>query len=209
MNRDNRLRIMVLILGLLAILQFFIPHNTGRWVNRFLLDWLVILEFFALIAGIVALVRGQLISIRKTQGSARIYPGLFFVGLAIMIITGLVGPIAKGSLFDTCFRWFLQPLQSTLFSLLAFYMAYAAFRSFRLKSAPATILLLSAVIMLMGRMPLGERVIPNISLFANWIVRVPNVGSTRGLWIGIGLAGIATAMRVIIGIEGPASWRRR
>lgn len=205
----RRIRIVVLVLGILAVVQFFVPHASGRWVHRNLLDWLVILESGALVAGVVALARHQVLQFRASGGRARIYPLLTLVGLGAMILSGILGPINERSLFDSLYAWLLQPIQATMLSLLVFYMASAAFRSFRLSSAPATILLAAALIVLLGRVPLGEKLVPNISLFSTWIIRVPNVGATRGLWIGIGLAGSATALRVILGIQGPASWKGR
>ncbi len=36
---------------------------------------------------------------------------------------------------------------------------------------------------------------------ADWILRVPSMAARRGIFIGIGLGSIATALRVIVGIE--------
>ena len=56
-------RLFVLVLGVIAIVQYFVPHAAGRWVHTNLLDWLVVLESAAIIAGVVALIRYQLTEI--------------------------------------------------------------------------------------------------------------------------------------------------
>jgi hypothetical protein len=129
--------------------------------------------------------------------------------MAFMVLFGLLQGTDGGSVFDALYVTVLQPIQASALGLLGFYMASAVFRSFHLSSAPATILLLSAVIVILGNVPFGERIVPKVSLFATWIIQVPNVAATRGLWIGIGLAGSATALRVILGLQGPVRWGRR
>jgi len=203
------LRVLVFVLGSLAVAQFFVPHAVARWVETRLLDWLMVLEFAALLAGVTALVRRQLHRVKELKTHERVYPALVLAGFGIMILVGLIEGIGNGTVFDILYTSVLQPVQAAVMSLLAFYMASAVFRSFRLTSAPATILLLSSLIVILGRVPLGDQLVPKISLFATWIIRVPNVAATRGLWIGIGLAGSATALRVILGIQGPGTWNRR
>ncbi len=176
---STALRLVVLVFGSLALAQFFVPHALGRWVETRLLDWLVVLEFAALLAGVVALVRRQLHRVRELKAQERVYPALVLAGFGIMVLVGLIEGIGNGTVFDTLYTSVLQPVQAAVMSLLAFYMASAVFRSFRLTSAPATILLLSSLIVILGRVPLGDQLVPKISLFATWIIRVPNVAATR------------------------------
>jgi hypothetical protein len=205
----HAVRMVVLVLGTLAAVQFFIPHGLGRWVQARLVDWLTILEFTALIAGVCALARHHLRKINTGGRTGRVYSGITLAGMGAMILFGFLQGMAQGSVFDALYVTVLQPIQASAMGLLGFYMASAVFRSFHLSSAPATILLLSATIVILGNVPLGEQIVPKVSVFATWIIQVPNVAATRGLWIGIGLASSATALRVILGLQGPPGWKRR
>jgi hypothetical protein len=94
------------------------------------------------------------------------------------------------------------PLDATVFSLLAFFMASAAYRSFRARSVEATILLVVAVIVILGRVPLGGDLthgyLPRIT---EWLMIFPTVGAKRGIIFGVALGVIATSLRIILGIE--------
>ena len=56
-----------------------------------------------------------------------------------------------GSAFWYSYQYGFQPLTSTIFALLAFYIASAAFRAFRAKNFEASLLLATAFIVLLGR----------------------------------------------------------
>ena len=56
-----------------------------------------------------------------------------------------------GSAFWFLYQYAFQPLTATIFALLAFYIASAAFRAFRAKNLEAILLLGTAFIILLGR----------------------------------------------------------
>jgi hypothetical protein len=117
---------------------------------------------------------------------------------------------ATGSNFQTLFQYIMSPLNSTMYSLLAFYVASASYRAFRAKNTEATILLVAAFIILLGRTPLGTMVtswIPNsfsilqIPNLAIWIMNSPNLAGQRAIMIGISLGVISMSLRLLLGIE--------
>ena len=64
----------------------------------------------------------------------------------------------KGSLFSWMFFKIFTPLSSTMFALLAFFVASASYRAFRIRNFEATLLLVAGIILMIGRVPVGELV---------------------------------------------------
>ena len=102
-------------------------------------------------------------------------------------------------------------LSSSMFSLLAFYVATAAYRAFRIKSGEAALLMLSALLVMMGQIPHGvalfdffmHMVKPDVSItdIRRWILMRLNVGAFRGIALGFGVAGLSMAMRMWLSME--------
>jgi hypothetical protein len=127
------------------------------------------------------------------------------------ISTGLSGigvlhdrqPIIGGQasyMFRSFFNYIMIPIQSTMFSLLAFFIASAAYRAFRARSILATVLLLAALV-LMGRLvPMGP-ITTFLNDLSSWILLTPNLAAKRAILIGVGLGMVATALKVVLGIE--------
>jgi hypothetical protein len=91
-----------------------------------------------------------------------------------------------------------------MFSLLAFFMASAAFRAFRARNVEATILLIAAAVVMVGRIPLGESILggrPYLAHFTDWLMNWPNAAAQRGIIIGAALGAASLSLRVIVGIE--------
>ena len=107
----------------------------------------------------------------------------------------------EGSVFGWLYNNVMVALQGTMFSLLAFFVASAAYRAFRARTPEATVLLLSAILVMTGRVPLGEYLISWIGQVSDWIMNVPNTAAQRGILIGVSLGGIATSIKIICGIE--------
>ena len=64
----------------------------------------------------------------------------------------------NGSLFNWMFFKIFTPLSATMFALLAFLVASAAYRAFRIRNFEATLLLASGIIIMLGRVPIGSKI---------------------------------------------------
>jgi hypothetical protein len=93
------------------------------------------------------------------------------------------------------------PCNATMFALLAFFVASAAFRAFRARNVESALLLGSAIIILLARAPIGRAISTRLPALAQWILDVPSNGSRRAIIMGAAVGAIATGLRVILGIE--------
>ena len=115
-------------------------------------------------------------------------------------------------------------LSSSMFSLLAFYVATAAYRAFRVKSGEAALLMLSALLVMLGQIPMGVwlydfaivapakywlGVAPawSITDIRLWILRKLNVPAFRAISLGFGVAGLSMAMRMWLSMETKSFFR--
>jgi hypothetical protein len=192
-----------LIMGIVMMVQFFIPHPTSLQFNSMILKWVIILSAFAMVLAIGNLSRHHGLIIRKKKKNW-FYSVVTLTSMGAMAIIGLFWGVDAGSLFQSIYLNIFAPLSATMFALLAYYMASAAYRAFRARSLEATLLLAAAFIVMIGFMPFGQYIHPRFPSFAEWIMQVPNMASQRGILFGVAFGSIATALKIILGIE--RSW---
>ena len=70
-----------------------------------------------------------------------------------------------GSYIKWFYNYVYTPLSATMFALLAFFVASASYRAFRIRNFEATLLLVAGVLLMLGRVPLG-----NTNYIPWWIV---------------------------------------
>ncbi|MBN1356533.1 hypothetical protein JXA40_09770 [bacterium] len=193
--------LIVSITGFLLTIQYFSPHPASEMFYNNALDWLVIIGIFAMPLGIYSMVRIQFHKvIRRSTGWG--YSVIALISLFTMLGLGYTDKcLENGTFFMKLFEYVYIPIQATMFSLLAFYIASAAYRAFRARNLLATIVLTSAVIVMLGRVPIGWAIHPLIPWLADWIMNNPNMAAQRAITIGLGLGAASTAMKIVLGIE--------
>lgn len=189
------------IVGALVVISNLFVTPFLRTVRKDLDQWYLIVVNWTVLVGMINLTQLHLKKIsRKVEGwfySLTLLAGIYVYLFYILFFCKSAG--------DPKFQWLyntsVSPMSSTMFSLLAFYIASAAYRSFRIRTAEATVLLAAAVLVMLGRVPIGNMISPALPDIASWMISVPNTAGMRGIQLGAGLGGIATALRVLIGIE--------
>ena len=138
----------------------------------------------------------------KKQSKGWQYSVVLLAGLTIMAFYGLIGGTGVHPRFQWMFVNMVSPLQSTMFALLSFYVASAAYRAFRARNFEATILLIAAIIVMMGRIPFGDMLTGGrMTPLSEWIMSIPNAAAQRGIIIGAALGAASMSIRIILGIE--------
>lgn len=188
------------IFGFFTLIQYFSPHPLLAGIYSEILDWMQIIFVFTLLVGVITIFKIHSVKITRKKSNWP-YSILTIAGIIVMAFLGFVFGTDYGSPFLWIFMNIQVPMQSTMFALLAFFVASAAYRGFRFRNKEAAVLLITAVIIMLGRVPLGHQISDIIPRTAEWIIDNPSVAAKRGILIGIGLGSITTALRVILGIE--------
>jgi hypothetical protein len=203
--------------GTVLILSVFFPpaERLGEDFSIFF-DIIAVFAFFLGGGNLVRMHGNRLYKKQKDWGFSLVTLGGFFLMLIAGVFKlgnpgGIAADVAaSGSLFQMLYDWIFNPLGATMYALLAFYVASASYRAFRAKNREATILLVAAFIILLGRTPLGVYVtswipesfsllqIPNLAI---WIMTGPNLAGQRAIMIGIALGVISMSLRLILGVE--------
>jgi hypothetical protein len=110
-------------------------------------------------------------------------------------------------------------LSSAIFSLLALYIAAAAYRAFRIKSGEAALMMLTALIVMLGQIPMGAALCDpllaklgfggGIAVVRRWIMEVINAAAFRGIYFGAAIAGLAMGIRIWLSMETKSFYRER
>jgi membrane-associated phospholipid phosphatase len=187
--------------GISFILEYFIPHRQVLSIFETIRQWAIIVIAFAYVLGLSNLVRVNFHVIQKKQRDWP-YKVILVLGVVFMITVGIFfGGIKEGTIFDWVYYYAQYPLQATMFSLLAFFIASAAFRAFRIRTFHASLLAVTAILVMIGRVPVGEKLWPGFPDFIEWIMNVPQLAGKRAIMIGAALGAISTALKVLTGLE--------
>ncbi len=198
--------VITFITGFIIIVSFFIPHRPFGQLETETLIWYAIIFAFTLIIGVDSLVRLHVRQIRRRK-KGWWYSIVFFAGFFYCLTIGIISiirtpnPFQPGTAFFYGYETILIPLQSTMFALLAFFVASASYRAFRARNIDATLLLIAAVIVMLGRVPAGYKLWHRLPAIADWIFDVLQIGAMRGILIGVALGAVAMSLRLILGIE--------
>jgi hypothetical protein len=147
----------------------------------------------------------------------------FFVAMVSMLVFGLwahylpetEAPAATPPpevVYEVLFNGLFMPLQAATFSLLAFYIASAAYRAFRIRTAEAGLMMAAAFIVMIGQVPIGAWVtsgLPTTGALAffrlealgEWVMTWLNAPAQRGIVFGIAIGGLAMSLRIWLSLE--------
>jgi len=161
--------LIVAVIGSLTLFGWFIDEpNIKAFVDDDATQWFDILASFAIFLGGFNLLKMQMQKvIRKKKGWQ--YSLFAIGGFILAIIAGFfykgnpdvawgTHVTADGTLFKWIFTYMFAPLGATMFALLAFFVASASFRAFRIRNLEATLLLVAGIIIMIGRVPLGSSI---------------------------------------------------
>ena len=192
--------ILCFVFGIVMIFTQFSPHSFPQGIYEEVISWVLIIGPFALVLATVTLIQTHVTRIRRRTEHWQ-YSFVVFAGLILMVLIGIpFGP--QNSIFEWLYNNVQLPMDATMFSLLAFFIASAAYRAFRARTFEASLLLITALIVMMGNVPVGDLLSNDTASKAReWILDNPNLSARRGIILGVSLGVISQSIRIILGIE--------
>jgi hypothetical protein len=221
--RKYTIRAVTLLAGAFFACEFLYPvHSMPTGADpahrgNFLTPYVFTVTTFALIVsawtvGLGLLNLAQLHGKRLIRGGENaIYSAAFFFGLISVGIIGLLQkPHANAinkNLYTLLYTGALQNLDATVFSIIAFYIVSAAYRAFRVRSIEATLLLATAIVVMLGQTSIGQVMTSHFptamhtEVIRDWIMSQPNAAAVRAINFGLAVGSLAVALRVWLGLE--------
>ncbi len=206
--------IIAFLSGFVMIVSFFFnPEKSilGRMESEVLI-WVTIVGGFTLLLGVVSIVRVNWQTVRAKK-KGWVYNFFTLISVFIMAIPAMLpsswSPLfgdAEGSIYDWLFFHVDYPMMATMFAMLAFYIASAAYRAFRARNPEATLLLMTATLVMLWRIPMGEAFLRLFSdslpqVINTFVMNGVNAAVQRGILIGAALGAASMSLRILLGIE--------
>ena len=194
------------IMGIAFALQYYIPHPISEEAITHISKWMQIISGFALVLGLASLFQVHAVKIKR-QVPGWGYSVILYLAMLVTMAVGLfwskgettVNGVQTG--LGWIYNYTMVPLQATMFSILAFFIASAAYRAFRARTREAAVLLVAAVIVMMGRVPLGQFLLPWTWDVTQWLLNVVNSAVRRAILIGVSMGSVALSLKIILGYE--------
>ena len=217
-NRETRLLLAPLEGGAAAVVKTPGRKATPTYLSRGVQwagNFLQILGSFAVFLAMInlSIFHGKRVLRRQKEGG---YSLIFFACLGATFVFTLfgkpdsaTGTIWKGG-YDFLFKAIVQPMGTAVFSMITFYMISAAYRSFRVRNAEAAMLMVSACIVMIGQMPIGQwlgTALPDslymlrVTWMSQKLLTVINSCAYRGVLIGLSVGALSISLRIWLGLD--------
>src|SRR5262245_54930369 len=147
------------IAGVFMVLGFFIPLHWVQDGQNEVQAYGPILIAASWRLGIMNLFRINLLQLSRRERDWP-YKLILLICMVGMFGSGMLHPFnldvndtGPGTVYEWLFTGIFSPLQASMFALLAFFIASAAFRAFRIRTFEALLLAVAGILVMFGRVP--------------------------------------------------------
>ncbi|HHW26037.1 MAG TPA: hypothetical protein GXX23_01705 [Firmicutes bacterium] len=201
--------VVALIALLSGVVQGPIPGlgvSIGDIYGNYIGKWMTVVSAFALCLASVnlILVHGRAVARKRSQDwiySAILLGTLVVYALFRTYVELNPADEAARANYSLIYDYILSPLMSGQWACLAFYVGSASYRAFRARNLEATVLLVSAIVVMLGAAPIGSLLWDQFPAIQQWLLNVPSMTGQRALLLGAALGSFSTSLRTLLGIE--------
>jgi hypothetical protein len=188
-----------LVTGILWYAEFFVAGMFQENQKLFFSNGMKIAGVVGIMVGVYSVARQNYYKIK--YNNERYYAILRVTMIILMLFLGMKTGTSPGTPFSSMFMNVYVPFQATVFSLLAFYIASAAYRSFKAKSLESGVLLIASIIVMLSKIPIGQELWSQIPVLGEWIMDAPSSAGRRAIIFGGYLGSITMMIRIFFGLE--------
>lgn len=193
--------------GIFVLIALFTSLPLFDVIGTYLIDTAVILAAFALLLGVINVLRVHARKIQKGPPGS-LYSIVLIAAMLIVLVIGLPAlPGRPAGPSQPIIQWIFEniqvPIQASLSALLVFFVVTAAYRLLLVRSLEATVMLVVVLIVLLGQVGVG--LVPVLPKLKDWILTVPTLAGVRGILLGVALGALLTGIRLLLGVERPYS----
>ncbi len=187
--------------GMIAVLEYYVPVDATTNAFTVLKNWGMVIAAFALGFGAINLF---IVYGRRMKKAPNPVDRAFSVWLlALLVIAAVIG-VSLGS-DSSKYQWIYNsiylPLGATMYASLCFYMTAGAYKVLRARTLDSTLLLITAVLVIIGNTPLFPAIWKGFFTWRKWIFDVIVSGAYRGIRIGVGIGSVVMGIRTLLGME--------
>ncbi len=210
------LQIIIFCLGFFYAIVYYIavPGIVNlQAVSDQLLAYITAVLTAAFAIGVINLTRVHWINIKRKRATWRYSVILLLCLYSMLVVSVIASPFAldpnsvvipasviafSTPIYNFLYYKILVNINSSIFSLLAFFIASAAYRAFKVRSLESTILLVAGLLVILGQAPISDLIWPGFSVIRDWILAFPNTAGQRGILIGAALGIVVFSVRRLI-----------
>jgi hypothetical protein len=205
LRRHGPYTVILLLILFFIITYFFVMPAQVLAANKTLLNWGLLVAGFAVLVGTIDIFRMHLDWLRRKAKGQWPFSAVMLGILVVTLVAGTYGEIAGVGVSYYPFQWlynaFYTPTSATMYAILVFYMASAAFRAFHVRNAQAFLLIVVGFIIMLSNVGIGYVIWPGFIPLGAWINTYLVAAAYRPIIIGAGLGIIITGLRALLGRE--------
>ena len=188
--------------GVITLLGFF-SRGTFADISGTLAQWVAVIIAFALLVGLANLIKVHIGRV-LTRGEGWFYSLIVVASALVVLGLGLIRGGPGDAYVAWTFRWIYQPLGAAVFSLLAFFLTTALFRSARVRTPEAIVLLVIALLVVIGQAPFSSAGELYLAVdIKDWLLSYPVLAGVRAILLGVAFGAIGLSLRVLMGFDRP------
>lgn len=210
---DLGLQIIIFSLGFFYATVYYIavPGTINlQAVSDNLLAYLTAVLTAGFAIGVINITRVHMINIKRRRATWKYSVLLLICLFGMAIFSVIASPYAldpNAAVIPASVIAFATPIweflyykifvnvNSSIFSLLAFFIVSAAYRAFKARTLESTLLLAAGLLVVLGQAPIAGLIWPGFSAIREWILAFPNTAGQRGILIGVALGVIVFSVR--------------